>query len=129
MAPTVHEAWCLSRQEGLGADVFLGSSEPLGALCLLPQAGKPHPLSLGPQLCNSSSQNPQGHHSGSPSGERVSLPRGSLGTTPLPRRGSLPKAGGTIGVKSEAFDQELPDYFPDLIHILLQMVQITVDKL
>lgn len=91
------------------------------------QAGKPHTFSLGP-------------HTSGILPPRIcwdaplvsSLERGSpppLGAAPLPRRGSLSKASSAIRVKSEAFNQELPEYFPDLIHVFLQTIQITVDQL
>lgn len=93
----------------------------------IPQAGKPHTFSLGP---HTSGILPPRICWDAPlvsSLERGSLP--PLGAAPLPRRGSLSKTSSTIRVKSEAFNQELPEYFPDLIHVFLQIIQITVDQL
>lgn len=48
---------------------------------------------------------------------------------PRPRRNSPPKAGSIVGVKMEAFNQQLPDNFPDLVHVFLQIIQIAGNQL
>lgn len=112
---------------------------PSTAKARAPGCPQPHPTFTPSPRPGSPTPSPWVHRSGVlPSRTRwdtplvSSLERGSpqpLGAAPLPRRGLLPKAGSTIRVKSEAFNQQLPEYFPDLIHVFLQTIQITVDQL
>lgn len=122
-----------SRQKGFGADAFLeplcqpGPEMPPSEVPSAPSNPQP-PSWEAPLLLPGSTglESFLPDSSGIPISSPLSQP---LGGAPPPRRGSLPKAGSTVRVKPEAFNQQLPDYFPDLIHVLLQIIQITVDQL